>query len=133
MNIANAYFWAGKTFAAHIHRRAVRAELPGHECLALSRRRVETVGRGLRAFGLVPMPVGNTGVQMTGWFRKPIEKGADFSGLKMRIPGLAGKVYAKLGVDVKLLRRRDFPRARTRGDRCGRIRRAVSRPEARPA
>ena len=47
--------------------------------------------------------MGNTGVQMTGWFRKPIEKIEDFKGLKMRIPGLAGKVYAALGVDVKLL------------------------------
>ena len=40
---------------------------------------------------------------MTGWFKKPIEKVEDFKGLKMRIPGLAGKVYATLGVDVKLL------------------------------
>ena len=47
--------------------------------------------------------MGNTGVQMTGWFKKPIEKVDDFKGLKMRIPGLAGRVYAALGVDVKLL------------------------------
>jgi TRAP-type mannitol/chloroaromatic compound transport system substrate-binding protein len=49
------------------------------------------------------MPCGNTGVQMTGWFKKQIKSAADFKGLKMRIPGLAGKVYAALGVDVKLL------------------------------
>ena len=49
------------------------------------------------------MPCGNTGVQMTGWFKKEIKSVADFKGLKMRIPGLAGKVYASLGVDVKLL------------------------------
>jgi TRAP-type mannitol/chloroaromatic compound transport system substrate-binding protein len=47
--------------------------------------------------------MGNTGVQMTGWFRKPIESVADFNGLKMRIPGLAGKVYSELGVAVRLL------------------------------
>ena len=35
---------------------------------------------------------GNTGVQMAGWFKKPIEKVDDFKGLKMRIPGLAGRV-----------------------------------------
>ena len=47
--------------------------------------------------------MGNTGVQMTGWFKKPIEKVDDLKGLNMRIPGLAGRVYAQLGVDVKLL------------------------------
>jgi TRAP-type mannitol/chloroaromatic compound transport system substrate-binding protein len=40
---------------------------------------------------------------MTGWFKKEIKSVADLAGLKMRIPGLAGKVYAKLGVDVKVL------------------------------
>ena len=40
---------------------------------------------------------------MTGWFKKPIEKVEDFKGLKMRIPGLAGRVYQSLGVDVRLL------------------------------
>jgi TRAP-type mannitol/chloroaromatic compound transport system substrate-binding protein len=49
------------------------------------------------------MPCGNTGVQMTGWFKKEIKTVADLKGLKMRIPGLAGKVYANLGVDVKVL------------------------------
>src|SRR5258706_238347 len=54
-------------------------------------------------FGMVAMPCGNTGVQMTGWFKKEIKSSADLKGLKMRIPGLAGRVYAQLGVDVKLL------------------------------
>ena len=54
-------------------------------------------------FGLTAMPMGNTGVQMTGWFRKPVETVADLNGLKMRIPGLAGKVYSQLGVNVRLL------------------------------
>jgi len=51
----------------------------------------------------VPFLCGNTGVQMTGWFKKPIEKVDDLKGLKMRIPGLAGRVYQSLGVDVRLL------------------------------
>jgi TRAP-type mannitol/chloroaromatic compound transport system substrate-binding protein len=54
-------------------------------------------------FNLVPFVCGNTGVQMTGWFRRPIEKVEDLRGLKMRIPGLAGRVYQRLGVDVRLL------------------------------
>jgi TRAP-type mannitol/chloroaromatic compound transport system substrate-binding protein len=47
--------------------------------------------------GLVPFPAGNTGVQMAGWFRKPIESLESLKGLKMRIPGLGGDVMAKIG------------------------------------
>ncbi len=54
-------------------------------------------------FNLVPRPQGNTGVQMGGWFRKKIESVNDFKGLKMRIPGLGGKVIAKAGGTVVLL------------------------------
>ncbi|NTV62382.1 MAG: TRAP transporter substrate-binding protein [Oscillochloris sp.] len=43
-------------------------------------------------------PAGNTGAQMGGWFRKEINGVADLNGLKMRIPGLGGKVMEKLGV-----------------------------------
>jgi len=48
-------------------------------------------------FNLVPMPAGNTGVQMGGWFNKEINSVADLKGLKMRIPGLGGKVIDKAG------------------------------------
>ena len=48
-------------------------------------------------YGLKPLPCGNTGVQMGGWFRKEIRSAADFKGLKMRMPGLGGDVIAKLG------------------------------------
>ena len=54
-------------------------------------------------FNVVPRPQGNTGVQMGGWFRKKIESVDDFKGLKMRIPGLGGKVIAKVGGTVVLL------------------------------
>jgi TRAP-type mannitol/chloroaromatic compound transport system substrate-binding protein len=54
-------------------------------------------------FNLKPFPAGNSGVQMAGWFRKEINSVADLKGLKMRIPGLGGKVLAKLGGTVVLL------------------------------
>jgi len=47
---------------------------------------------------LVPFPAGNTGVQMAGWFRKPLASLADLQGLKMRIPGLGGEVMSRVGV-----------------------------------
>jgi TRAP-type mannitol/chloroaromatic compound transport system substrate-binding protein len=46
---------------------------------------------------LIPMAGGNTGVQMAGWFNKEINSIEDLKGLKMRIPGLAGEVFAAVG------------------------------------
>jgi len=53
-------------------------------------------------FNLVPRLAGNAGFQMAGWFNKKIETIDDFKGLKMRIPGLGGKVVAKAGGTVTL-------------------------------
>jgi len=50
--------------------------------------------------GVYSFPGGNTGNQMGGWFRKEINTLDDLKGLKMRIPGFAGEVLAKLGVVV---------------------------------
>ncbi|MDH3997208.1 MAG: TRAP transporter substrate-binding protein [Desulfuromonadales bacterium] len=50
--------------------------------------------------GVYSFPGGNTGVQMGGWFRDEIKTLDDLKGLKMRIPGFAGEVLAKLGVVV---------------------------------
>jgi TRAP-type mannitol/chloroaromatic compound transport system substrate-binding protein len=54
-------------------------------------------------YNLHPFLGGNTNIQMGGWFRKPINSLADMQGLKMRMPGLGGEVYAKLGVNPVLL------------------------------
>ena len=54
-------------------------------------------------YNLVPFKGGNTDVQMGGWFKKEINSLADLKGLKMRIPGLGGEVFAKLGVKPVLL------------------------------
>lgn len=51
-------------------------------------------------FNVLSFPGGNTGAQMGGWFQKEIKSVDDLKGLKMRIPGLAGEVFAKLGVNV---------------------------------
>ncbi|RLA02075.1 MAG: ABC transporter substrate-binding protein [Gammaproteobacteria bacterium] len=48
-------------------------------------------------FGVRPFIVGNTGVQMAGWFNKEINSLEDIKGLKMRIPGLGGEVLARAG------------------------------------
>lgn len=50
--------------------------------------------------GVLSFPGGSTGVQMGGWFKKEIKTLDDLKGIKMRIPGFAGEIMAKLGVQV---------------------------------
>ncbi|MEE8467985.1 MAG: ABC transporter substrate-binding protein, partial [Planctomycetota bacterium] len=66
-------------------------------------------------FGITCFPSGNTGVQMGGWFRNVIETADDLRGLKMRIPGLGGKVMDALGVSVQVLAAGDIYTALERG------------------
>ena len=54
-------------------------------------------------FNIINFPAGNTGAQMGGWFKKEIKSLSDLKGLKMRIPGLGGKVMSRLGVNVQVL------------------------------
>ena len=48
-------------------------------------------------YSMISFPMGNTGAQMGGWYRKEIKSAADFNGLKFRVGGFAGKVCARLG------------------------------------
>ena len=50
------------------------------------------------SFNCYGIPMGNTGSQMGGWFRKEINKVEDLQGLKFRIGGFAGKIISRLGV-----------------------------------
>ncbi|MBP01427.1 MAG: ABC transporter substrate-binding protein [Rhodospirillaceae bacterium] len=50
-----------------------------------------------KPFGLRAFLAGNTGTQMLGWFRKPINSVEDLKGLKFRAPGNQGKIMKKLG------------------------------------
>jgi TRAP-type mannitol/chloroaromatic compound transport system substrate-binding protein len=48
-------------------------------------------------FNIYPIPAGNTGTQMFGWFNKEINSLDDIKGLKMRIPGIGGEVLKRAG------------------------------------
>lgn len=99
-----AYYWAGKAPAAQffasvpfgMNAQQLNAWLLGGDGMALWEELY-------RDFNLVPMPGGNTGVQMGGWFNREINSIADLKGLKMRIPGLGGKVLEKAGGTPVLL------------------------------
>jgi len=47
---------------------------------------------------IINFPLGNTGTQMGGWYRKEINTVEDLKGLKMRTAGFAGEVLARMGV-----------------------------------
>ncbi len=99
-----SYYWAGKVPAAQWF-----AAVP----FGLNAQGINAwlySGGGLKLweevyapFNLIARPQGNTGVQMGGWFRKEMKTIDDYKGLKMRIPGLGGKVIAKAGGTVVLL------------------------------
>ncbi|HWT15215.1 MAG TPA: TRAP transporter substrate-binding protein DctP [Patescibacteria group bacterium] len=99
MGHSGAYYWKGKSEAAPffcampfgLNAQEMNGWLYHGGGLALWR---ELYAK----FGLVPFPCGNTGVQMAGWFNREILSVDDLKGLKMRIPGLAGDVMARLGV-----------------------------------
>lgn len=62
---------------------------------------VEKMWRDLyEPFNLVPFYAGNSDTQMAGWFRNEIKSLSDLEGLKMRVPGLGGKIMARVGVST---------------------------------
>jgi TRAP-type mannitol/chloroaromatic compound transport system substrate-binding protein len=66
-------------------------------------------------FGILPIPAGNTGTQMGGWFREPVNSVSDLQGLRMRIPGIGGEIMARLGTSVQVLGGPDIYPALERG------------------
>ncbi|MDY6920247.1 MAG: TRAP transporter substrate-binding protein [Pseudomonadota bacterium] len=93
-----AYYWKGKTPAAQFFT-AVPFGMNAQEMNGWLH-----YGGGMELwrevyepFNLVPFAGGSTGVQMAGWFKQEINSVADLKGLKMRIPGLAGEVFQRLG------------------------------------
>ena len=99
-----AYYWAGKVPAAQffagypfgLNAQQMNAWL-------LSGGGMELWRELYAQSGLVPFVGGNTGVQMGGWYNKRIDSVADFKGLKMRMPGLGGRVLERLGGTPVLL------------------------------
>ena len=48
-------------------------------------------------YNIISFPMGNTGAQMGGWFRKEIKSLKDVKGLKFRTGGFSGKVWERIG------------------------------------
>ena len=98
MGHGGAYYWKGKVPAAQFFT-SVPFGLTADEINAWVNR-----GGGLELwreiyapFNIYPIPAGNTGTQMFGWFNKEINSLEDIKGLKMRIPGIGGEVLKEAG------------------------------------
>ncbi len=99
-----AYYWSGKVPAAQfmttvpfgMTATGVNAWMYGGDGLKLW-------DEIYAPFNLKAFPMANTSAQMGGWFNKKINSVADLKGLKMRIPGLGGKVLAKAGGNPVLM------------------------------
>ena len=50
-----------------------------------------------RPYNIISFPMGNTGAQMGGWWRKEVKSLADVKGVKFRTGGFSGKVFERLG------------------------------------
>lgn len=48
-------------------------------------------------YNILNFPMGNTGAQMGGWYRKEVKSLADMKGLKMRIGGFGGRILEGIG------------------------------------
>lgn len=98
MGCGASYYWAGKSAAAQYFC-AVPFGMNAQQMAAwlLSGGGYELWKEVYAKFNLVPLFGGNTGVQMGGWFNKEINAPEDLKGLKMRMPGLGGKVLEKAG------------------------------------
>jgi TRAP-type mannitol/chloroaromatic compound transport system substrate-binding protein len=93
-----AYYWAGKLPVAAFFT-TVPFGLTAQEMNAWLHHGggMELWRKAYEPFNLVPLAAGNTGVQMAGWFNREINSMDDIVGLKMRMPGLAGKVLERAG------------------------------------
>ena len=98
MGHSGGYFWKGKVPAAQFFT-SVPFGLTADEINAWVNH-----GGGLELwreiyepFNIYPIPAGNTGTQMFGWFNKEINSLEDVKGLKMRIPGIGGEVLEEAG------------------------------------
>jgi TRAP-type mannitol/chloroaromatic compound transport system substrate-binding protein len=66
-------------------------------------------------YNMVSFLGGNTGAQMGGWFRNEIPNLAALRGLKIRIPGIGGQIWARLGAVPQAIAGADIYPALERG------------------
>ncbi|MGL1884918.1 MAG: TRAP transporter substrate-binding protein [Reichenbachiella sp.] len=98
MASGSGYYWAGKVPAATLF-----SSVPfGVSAQQMNTWLLNAGGLKLweeiyEPFNLIPMPGGNTGQQAGGWYNKEINSIDDYKGLKIRMPGIGGKIINEVG------------------------------------
>ena len=104
MGHGTPYYWKGKVPAAQFF-----SSVPfGLSTLEMNAWLSKGGGQALwdetyAPFGVKPLSAGNTTMQMGGWFNKEINSLADIKGLKIRMPGLGGEVWSRLGATTVVM------------------------------
>lgn len=98
MASGSGYYWAGKIPAATLF-----SSVPfGASAQQINTWILNAGGLKLweeiyEPFNLIPLPGGNTGQQAGGWYNKEINSIEDYNGLKIRMPGIGGKIINEVG------------------------------------
>lgn len=93
-----AFFWASKMPAAQVFTTLPFGLAPVEHHAWLEQGGGQALWDGLYApFGVKPLPGGNTGPSLAGWFAREIRTPDDLRGLRIRVAGLGGQMYRALG------------------------------------
>lgn len=98
MGSGSGYYWAGKVPAAQFFS-SVPFGLTAQQINAwiLNAGGLKLWEEIYAPFDLIPLPGGNTGQQAGGWYNKEINTIEDYDGLKIRMPGIGGKIVNRAG------------------------------------
>ena len=100
----SAYYWAGKVPEAQFFSTVpFGMTVRGMQAWLAHGGGIELWRETYKPFNIYPIAMGNSGIQMGGWFNKKINSASDLKGLRMRIPGIGGKVLKKAGGNPVLM------------------------------
>lgn len=97
MGHSASLFWQGKLPVAPLFTTLPFGLTPAAHAAWLDAEGQALWSKAYAPFRVRPMLGGNTGPSSAGWFRKAIQDPADLEGLRIRVTGLGGELYRRLG------------------------------------